>query len=277
MFPDFVNYIINKEKQASQTQHSLYCIREEIMDRLKGKVAIITGATSGMGRDTAYVFAEEGAKVVITGRDEARAKEVVENIKKNGGEAMYVIADIADRSQLDKIVDETLAAYGTVDVLYNNTGMLSLTDSMTIGMEEWDKAMQVNVTSALVLAQRVAPIMKAKGKGAIINTGSVAGTSATWGPVGYCTSKHAVNGLTKALAREMGPEIRVNAILPGAIVTAMLDSVGGEAAMDGMKQRSPLKRVGQGREIGTVALFLATDDSSFMTGQLLRVDGGVDA
>ncbi len=246
------------------------------MDRLKGKVAIITGATSGMGRDTAYVFAEEGAKVMITGRDEKRAKEVVDNIKKNGGEASYVIADIADRSCLDRIVDDTVAKYGTVDILYNNAGMLSLKSSMDVSLEEWDKAMQVNLTSALLLSQKVAPIMKEKGKGYIINTGSVAGTSARWGAAAYCTSKHAMNGLTKALARELGPEIRVNAILPGAIVTAMLDSVGGEAAVEGMKEMSPLKKVGHGREIGTAALFFATDDSSFVTGQLLRVDGGVD-
>lgn len=250
--------------------------RKDKMGRLDGKVAIITGATSGMGRDTAYVFAEEGAKVMITGRNEARAKEVVEKIKSSGGEASYVIADMADRQSLDKIIDETVEKYGTVDILFNNAGLLSTSSSMDISLEEWDKAMQVNLTSALILSQKVAPIMKKKGKGCIINTGSIAGTSARWGAVAYCTSKHALNGLTKALARELGPEIRVNAILPGAIVTAMLDSVGGEDAVAGMKEMSPLKRVGQGREIGTAALFFATDDSSFVTGQLLRVDGGVD-
>jgi 3-oxoacyl-[acyl-carrier protein] reductase len=213
---------------------------------------------------------------MITGRNEARAKEVVEKIKSSGGEASYVIADMADRQSLDKIIDETVEKYGTVDILFNNAGLLSTSSSMDISLEEWDKAMQVNLTSALILSQKVAPIMKKKGKGCIINTGSIAGTSARWGAVAYCTSKHALNGLTKALARELGPEIRVNAILPGAIVTAMLDSVGGEDAVAGMKEMSPLKRVGQGREIGTAALFFATDDSSFVTGQLLRVDGGVD-
>ena len=246
------------------------------MDRLKGKVAIITGATSGMGRDTAYVFAEEGAKIVITGRDENRAKEVVETIRKSGGEAAYVIADIADRKALDRIVDETVAKFGTVDVLFNNAGLLSITSTMDISLEEWDKIIQVNLTSALILSKKVAPIMKAKGWGSIINTSSVAGTAAKYGAVAYCTSKHAMNGLTRALARELGPEIRVNAIMPGAIMTAMLESVGGEAAAAGMKEASPLKKIGTGREIGTSALFLATDDSSFITGQLLFVDGGVD-
>lgn len=246
------------------------------MGKLDGKVAIITGATSGMGRDTAYVFAEEGAKVVITGRNEQRAKEVVELIREKGGEAFYVIADLADRSSLDRIVNDTVQKYGTVDILFNNAALLSTESTLDISIEEWDKIMQVNITAAMILSKKVAPIMKAKGKGCIINTGSVAGTSARWGAVAYCTSKHGLNGLTKALARELGPEIRVNAILPGAIITAMLDSVGGEEAAAGMKEMSPLKRVGQGREIGTVALFFATDDSSFVTGQLLRVDGGVD-
>ena len=134
------------------------------MGRLDGKVAIITGATSGMGRDTAYVFAEEGAKVMIVGRNEERAKEVVAKIKENGGEASYVIADMADRSTLDKIVDETLAKYGTVDILFNNAGLLSLANSLDITLEEWDKIMQVNLTSALILAKKVAPII-GKGQG----------------------------------------------------------------------------------------------------------------
>ena len=246
------------------------------MGRLENKVAIITGGTSGMGRETAYVFAEEGAKVVITGRNEERAKEVVAAIKERGGQAMYVIADMAKRDDLKQIVDKTMEAYGTVDILFNNAGYLSLSDTPNMSLEEWDMTMQVNLTSALQLTQLVTPIMKEKGAGSVINTGSIAGTSARWGRVGYCTSKHALNGLTKAMARELGPEIRVNAILPGAIATAMLDSVGGEAAVEPMKQMSPLQRVGHGREIGTAALFFATDDSSFITGQLLRVDGGVD-
>ena len=246
------------------------------MGRLAGKVAIITGATSGMGRDTAYIFAAEGAKVVIVGRNEERAKKVVDKIKADGGEAMYVIADMSDLDNVGGIVDKTIDAYGTVDILYNNAGMLSLSTIEEITMDEWQKVMNVDVTSSMILSQKVAPIMKAKGKGVILNTGSVAGTSARWGPVAYCTAKHAMNGLTKACARELGPEIRVNAILPGAIDTAMLDSVGGVDAMHHMTVVSPLKRAGTGSEIGKVALFLCTDDSSFMTGQLIRVDGGVD-
>lgn len=246
------------------------------MGKLDGKVAIITGSTSGMGRDTAYLFAREGAKVVVTGRNEARAKAVVDKIKAEGGEAIYVLADTSDLSAPQKIFDATMETYGTVDILFNNAGMLSTAPILDCSLEEFQKVMNVNVTSAFLLTKLVAPVMKAKGKGSIINTSSVAGCAAHWGPVAYCTSKHAMNGLTKAMALELGPEIRVNGIQPGAIRTAMLDSAGGDEALGFMKVRSPLGRFGEGSEIATAALFFACDDSSFITGQLIRVDGGVD-
>ncbi len=246
------------------------------MGKLDGKVAIVTGSTSGMGRATAYLFAKEGAKVVVTGRNEARAKEVADKIIADGGEAIYVIADTSDLAAPQKIFDETMKAFGTVDILFNNAGQLSLKPILDLSLEEFQQVMNVNVTSAFLLTKLCAPVMKAKGEGHIINTSSVAGCAAHWGPVAYCTSKHAMNGLTKSMALELGPEIHVNGIQPGAIRTAMLDSVGGEDAMGFMKERSPLHRIGEGEEIATVALFLATKDSSFIDGQLIRVDGGVD-
>ena len=221
------------------------------MGKLDGKVAIITGSTSGMGRETAYLFAKEGAKVVVTGRNAERAQAVVDKIKAEGGEAICVIADTSDLSAPQKIFDATMAAYGTVDILMNNAGMLSLAQFADITPEECLTAINVNVTSALLLSQKVAPIMKAKGGCHIINVASIVGWAAHWGFVGYVTSKHAMVGLTKA-------------------------SVGGEDAFGPMIQRTALKRVGEGSEIATVALFLATTDSSFIDGQLLRVDGGVD-
>ena len=246
------------------------------MGKLDGKVAIITGSTSGMGRETAYLFAKEGAKVVVTGRNAERAQAVVDKIKAEGGEAIYVIADASESTFAQTVFDKTMEAYGTVDILMNNAGMLSLAQFATISLEEFQTVMNVNVTSAFLLTKLVAPVMKAKGEGHIINTSSVAGCAAHWGPLAYCTSKHAMNGLTKAMANELGPEIHVNGIQPGAIRTAMLDSAGGEEAMGFMKQRSPLGRIADGIEIATVALFLATSDSSFIDGQLIRVDGGVD-
>ena len=138
------------------------------MGKLDGKVAIITGSTSGMGRDTAYLFAKEGAKVVVTGRNEARAKAVVDQIKADGGEAIYVIADTSDLTAPQKIFDATMEAYGTVDILFNNAGKLSVTPILDLSLEEFQEVMNVNVTSAFVLTKLVAPVMKAKGEGHII-------------------------------------------------------------------------------------------------------------
>ncbi|WNY23888.1 7-alpha-hydroxysteroid dehydrogenase [Methanimicrococcus hongohii] len=244
--------------------------------KLEGKVAIVTGSTSGMGRESAKQFAREGAKVVVVGRNEDRAKEVVEDIKKEGGEATYVTVDMTKIDTLKTIVDKAVDTYGTVDILFNNAGMLSTTPILDLKLEEWNDVFNVNVTAALCLAQLVAPIMKKNGKGVIINTTSVAGYAAHHGFAAYVTTKHAAEGLTKSMAFELGPEIRVNAIAPGAIHTAMVDSVGGPEALTGMIEGAPLKRIGQPIDIATVAVFLASDDSSFMTGQSLRVDGGFD-
>lgn len=244
--------------------------------KLEGKVAIVTGSTSGMGRATAVLFAKEGAKVVVTGRNEARAKEVVDEIKAAGGEGMYVIVDTSNLADCKTLVDKTVEAYGTVDILMNNAGMLSMSAVAEIGMEEWENVFNVNVNSALVLMQQVAPIMKAKGKGVIINTCSVASFAAHHGFGAYISSKHAIAGLTKSMAWELGPEIRVNGIAPGLIHTAMVDSIGGLGALQFMIDSCPVKRAGKPEDIATVALFLASDDSSFIDGQVIKVDGGFE-
>ena len=246
------------------------------MGKLDGKVAIVTGATSGMGRDSAKLFAAEGAKVVITGRNEERAKEVVDDIKAEGGEAIYVIADTANLDDVEKIFDATMEEYGTVDVLFNNAGMLSMSPLMDLTIEEWNRVFNVNVTSALRLTQLVAPVMKEKGKGTIVNTCSVASFGAHHGFAAYVDSKHAMMGLTRSIAWELGPEIRCNGIAPGLIHTAMVDSIGGPGALQQMIDQCPVKRHGVPEDIATVALFLASDDSSFIDGQIIKVDGGFE-
>ena len=137
------------------------------MKKLDGKVAIVTGSTSGMGRATAVLFAREGAKVVVTGRNEERAKAVVDQIKSEGNEAIYVIVDTSKVEDVKKLVDVTLDTYGTVDVLFNNAGALSMSPLQDVSMEEWNNVFNVNVNSALYLTQLVAPIMKKKGKGVL--------------------------------------------------------------------------------------------------------------
>ena len=244
--------------------------------KLQNKVAIVTGATSGMGRETAAVFAREGAKVVVTGRNEARAKEIVDRIKAEGGEAIYVLGDAADLSFCDTIVKKTLDTYGTIDILVNNAGMLSMSSLMDVTIEEWDRVFRVNVDAALRLAQLCAPVMKAKGKGVIVNIASVASYAAHHGFAPYIASKHAMAGLSKSMAWELGPEIRVNAIAPGLIHTAMVDSIGGVGVLQGMIDNCPVKRPGQPIDIANTALFLASDDSAFIDGQVIKVDGGFE-
>ena len=246
------------------------------MKKLDGKVAIVTGSTSGMGRETAKLFAAEGAKVVVTGRNEERAKAVVDDIIEAGNEAIYVIADTSKREDIKKIFDTTMEKYGTVDVLFNNAGMLSMSPLLEVTDEEWQKVFAVNVDSALYLTQLVAPVMKEKGKGSIVNTCSVASFGAHHGFAAYVTSKHAMMGLTKSIAWELGPEIRCNGIAPGLIHTAMVDSIGGPSALQQMIDQCPVKRCGEGEDIAHVALFLASDDSAFVDGQILKVDGGFE-
>ena len=223
------------------------------MKKLDGKVAIITGSTSGIGRATAVLFAEEGAKVVVTGRNEARAKAVVDEIKANGGEAIYVIADTSNPNAPQIIFDAAMEAYGTVDVLMNNAGMINWTPLTDIPMEDFMEVLTVDVASVLRLTQLCAPVMKAKGKGSIINIGSVSGHKAHYGMVAYVTSKHAINGLTKSMAWELGPEIRANCICPGVIMTPMVEASGGDEAATPMILASPLHRVGYPNEIATSA------------------------
>jgi len=250
--------------------------RRRRMGKLDGKVVIITGATSGMGRDSAKLFAAEGAKVVVTGRNEDRAKEVVAEITAAGGDAIYVIVDMANLSEVHKVYDATMEKYGTIDVLFNNAGMLSMSPLMQVTLEEWTKVFNVNVTSSLLLTQLVVPVMKKKGKGVIINTCSVASFGAHHGFAAYVDSKHAMNGLTKSMAWELGPEIRCNGIAPGLVHTAMVDSIGGPSALQQMIDQCPVKRCGQPQDIAYLALFLASDESSFIDGQIIKADGGYE-
>ena len=243
------------------------------MGRLEGKVAIITGSTSGMGRSSAELFAKEGAKVVVVGRNETRAIEVVDTIKSNGGQAIYVLADMANPVDLENIVKTTVDEYGTVDILFNNAGIFSAHPLIDLSLEEWNNVLAVNVTAAFLLTKLVAPIMKEKGKGSIINTGSAASLSPKYGPAGYVASKHAIAGLSKATAYELGPEIRCNCIAPGLIDTPLVAS-GSAEATKAMIDATPMERVGLGEDIAYAAVYLASDESSFVDGQILLVDGG---
>ena len=183
---------------------------------------------------------------------------------------------MANLDEVPKVYEAAMDEYGTIDILFNNAGMLSMSPLMELTLEEWNKVFNVNVTSALVLTQLVAPVMKEKGKGTIVNTCSVASFGAHHGFAAYVDSKHAMMGLTRSMAWELGPEIRCNGIAPGLIHTAMVDSIGGPAALQNMIDQCPVKRCGEGKDIAELALFLASDECTFLDGQIIKCDGGFE-
>lgn len=245
------------------------------MNRFEGKTAIITGSAGGIGGGTAEAFAEEGANVVICDYN-PKGQELSDKLNAKGYKTIFERVDVSIEEDLRKLVDRTVEVFGTVDILFNNVGILSMMSLQDLTIDEWHKVFRVNLDSHLLLGLMVAPIMKKQGKGVIINSSSVAGYGAHHGFPAYVTSKHAVRGLTKSMAWELGPEIRANAIAPGAIHTPMVDSIGGPDSIAHLKEGSPLKRYGNPRDVANVVLFLASDDASFITGQTLCVDGGIE-
>jgi len=248
--------------------------------RLKNKVALITGGTSGIGEATALLFAAEGAKVAITGRNEARGAGVVAGIRQSGGEAVFIRADVSLASDCQRAVAETLRVFGRLDILFNNAGVFYPQTALECSEKEWDEQIDVNLKGTFLMSKFVLPAMIAQKSGVIVNN------SSGWGIVGgdravaYCASKGGVVLITKAMAVDHGRQgIRVNCICPGDVETPMLPE---DAKMRGMKWEDylagcasrPLGRVGTVEEIAKAVLFLASDDSSFMTGAALVVDGG---
>jgi len=251
--------------------------------RLAGKVALITGGTSGMGRATAALFAKEGARVAITGRDEVRGRVALHEIKSAGSEGIFVRADVRSSDDCRRSVEETLRAFKRLDILFNNAGVFFPHTVPDCPEEEWDLTVDINLKGTFLMSKHALPVMIAQKSGVIINN------SSGWGLVGgdaaaaYCASKGGVVLLTKAMAIDHGRQgIRVNCICPGDVETPMLPEdakrrgLSWEEYLKGAANR-PLGRIGQPEEIAKAALFLASDDSSFMTGSTLVVDGGGSA
>jgi meso-butanediol dehydrogenase/(S,S)-butanediol dehydrogenase/diacetyl reductase len=252
--------------------------------KLKGRVAIITGATSGIGKATALLFAEEGAQVVITGRREALGGDVVTEIQKKGGRAFFIKADHTNVEDCSKVVEETLKVFGKIDILFNNAGYVKFGTAETTPEEDWDYTMALNVTSVWRMSRLVIPHMRGKG-GVIINNASDWGLVGAKNAVAYCTSKGAVVQMTRAMALGHAHEsIRINAVCPGDTFVDRWINDGQhftsterediERGLKEMGEALPIGRVGDVSEIARVVLFLASDDSSFITGVALPVDGG---
>ncbi len=250
--------------------------------RLQGKVALITGASRGIGRATATLFGREGASVIVNYATRAdAAEEVVQTIQDGGAEAVAVKADVSDRTDVETMVGESIDRFGSIDILVNNAGILLHGNVMTMNEEELDRMIAVNVKGIVNCVQVVAPKMADQGHGKIVNISSLAALgTAVGGTTPYALTKAAVISLTKRMAFELGPKgINVNAICPGFIQTDMLASISGSAegladALAKPAAKAALGRVGQPEDIAGSALFLSSEESSFITGQVLTVDGG---
>ncbi|MGH8046254.1 MAG: glucose 1-dehydrogenase [Chthoniobacterales bacterium] len=245
----------------------------------ENKVVLITGATSGIGKVSALAFAESGAKVVVSGRREAEGQAVVAEIKAAGGEATFIRADVAKEADVEALVAGTLAAYGRLDVAFNNAGVEISGPIPEADEAGYRRVFDINVWGVLASMKHEIPAMLKTGGGSIINTSSIAGHIGMAGASIYIASKHAVEGLTKTAAMELAAQgIRVNAVAPGPIVTDMLDRFAGGLESDGakyLKSLVPMARMGQSLEIAQPVLWLASEASSYVTGQSILVDGGL--
>ncbi|HTR04942.1 MAG TPA: SDR family NAD(P)-dependent oxidoreductase [Thermoanaerobaculia bacterium] len=249
--------------------------------RLKDRVAIVTGATSGIGEATARLFAAEGARVVVSGRDEARGRNVVAAITGAGETAVFIRADVTKAADCERLVAETLKAFGNrLDVLFNNAGVFHPHNAIDCTEEEWDATLDSSLKGAWLMSKYALPAMVAQRRGVIIHQASGWGIQGGDQAVAYCAAKGGVVVMTKAMAIDHGPQgVRVNCLCPGDVDTPMLPvdaAARGISYADYMKGAAnrPLGRVGTPEELARAALFLASDDSSFMTGAALVVDGG---
>ena len=244
--------------------------------RLKGKVTIVTGASRGIGAAIARRFAKEGSKVVIDyNRSEAEAVRLLDEIQKAGGEGMIVKADVSDPADVKRLVRKTVEAYGRVDVLINNAGVMFTQTFLDAEDDTWDKTIDINLKGTYLCSKEVAPIMLEQKRGKIINISSNSGAyhPSAMRFVEYVASKAGMNGLTKALALKLGPYVNVNAILPGWIETEMIAGIP-SATAQAIIDETPLRRNGTSDEVANAAVYLASDESDFVTGELHMVTGG---
>ena len=246
---------------------------------LEGRVALVTGASRGLGWAIAEAFAEHGAHVVLSSRDQAALEKRAAELEKCGHSAQARAFDATDRAAGAAAVAAVQAEHGRIDILVNNAGMVHRDTIAELADEDWDRVIETNLTAAFRLARDAARHMAARGHGRIINTASIMSLVARPGVASYVASKGGLAALTRALAVEFGPRgVTSNAIAPGYIVSDMTANLHDDPEFDSfVRTRTPLGRWGEAREIGAVALFLASDASSYVNGHLLVADGGLTA
>lgn len=245
--------------------------------RLKGKVALITGGGTGIGKAIALGFAKEGARVAVTGRRKDKLQEVVNEIKKNGGEAVAISGDVSKISDVDRIVKTTVDTFKRLDILVNSAGVLFSADLAHHTEAIWDDTININLKGSFLCIQRVVPEMLKQGKGKIINIASIAGQIGFPNSVAYCASKGGIMGMTKALAMELAPlKINVNDLAPGDIETPLNEHLLRDPQyLKSRIENTPYGRVGKVSDIAPGAVYLASDESDFVNGITLTIDGGL--
>lgn len=239
--------------------------------RLQGKVAIITGAASGIGRETAILFAKEGAIVIGTDIQQ----DLLNSLEKENENIHGYLLNVTDRSAISTFVEEIKSKYGKIDILINNAGITA--DALLIRMTEeaWDKVININLKGVFNMTQAVVQVMLSQGSGVVLTTSSVVGRYGNVGQTNYAATKAGVIGMTYSWAKEFGKKgIRFNAVAPGFIKTPMTEKLP-QNVIDMMIEKTPLKRFGEPKDVAYTFLFLASDEASFITGQVIGVDGGL--
>lgn len=242
--------------------------------RVAGKAAIVTGAASGIGEATAQVLAREGASVCVADVNAEGGQQVVDAIKASGGEAIFARTDVGEAAEVVEMFEYTQAAFGRVDIVHNNAIWFRHGPATELDERDWDGTLNIGLKAIFLAAKYGIPVMRKTGGGVIINTGSVHSLVSFATATAYDAAKAGVLGLTRTLAIDYGPDIRVCAVLPGAILTPLWKGVS-EREQQRYANMVPAKRLGTGEDIANAVLFLASDEASFITGTALTVDGGM--
>jgi meso-butanediol dehydrogenase / (S,S)-butanediol dehydrogenase / diacetyl reductase len=251
------------------------------MMRLAGKIAIITGAAAGVGRASALLFAREGAKIAAVDLDDAGVQTLREEVSATGGDALAVRADVSKADEVQRVVQSVLDRFGSVDILFNNVGIVPHGKLHTISEAEWDRTMTINVKSMYLLCRKVIPVFLRQGGGVILNTSSATALRSVPDRVAYSTSKGAVLALTRSMAVDyVRDHIRVNCLCPGTVDTPsfrqrMAAFPDPEEALRQFVTRQPMGRLGTADEVAQAALYLVSDEAQFVTGAAFSIDGGM--